>query len=53
MRTQIRYNDIGGGAADRVIFRNYITFIKNIATLLNTSGIAQDYTCIWNKMKHE
>ena len=53
MRTRIRYSDIGGGAADRVIFRNYITFIKSIATLLNTSAKAQAYTCIWNKIKHE
>ena len=53
MRTRIRYSDIGGGAADRVIFLNYITFIKNIATLLNTSAKAQGYTRIWNKMKHE
>ena len=53
MRTRIKYSDVGGGAEDRVIFRKYIAFVKNIATLLNTSGIAQEYTCIWNKMKHE
>ena len=53
MRTRLRYSDIGGGAADRVIFRNYITFINNIATLLNTSSKAQGYTCIWDKIKHE